>query len=144
MKLITCHASAGISGFPSPAADYLELPLSLDQLLVEHPSSTWFGRTAGRSMEGVGIYDGDILIIDRAAPRRNMSLVVASYNGEFTVKLLDMKRRLLVSIDQQQNMTYVAIDEADTFSVDGVVIKSIRIHEHSTLLDQYLSQQCSD
>ncbi|ABX51753.1 LexA family transcriptional regulator [Shewanella baltica] len=73
-----------------------------------------------------------------------MSLVVASYNGEFTVKLLDMKRRLLVSIDQQQNMTYVAIDEADTFSVDGVVIKSIRIHEHSTLLDQYLSQQCSD
>ncbi|GIU11949.1 translesion error-prone DNA polymerase V autoproteolytic subunit [Shewanella glacialipiscicola] len=144
MKLITCNASAGISGFPSPAADYVELPLSLDQLLVDHPSSTWFGRAVGRSMEGVGIYHGDILVIDRAAQRRNMAIVVASYNGEFTVKLLDEKRRLLVSIDQQQNMTSIAIDDADTFSVEGVIIKSIRLHEHSSLLEQYLSQSCTD
>lgn len=142
MKLIICHASAGISGFPSPAADYVELPLSLDPLLVEHPSSTWFGRAAGRSMEGLGIYDGDILVIDRAAKRRNLSIVVASYNGEFTVKLLDEKRRLLVSVDQQQNITSVAIDDADTFSVEGVLIKSIRLHEHSSLVEQYLSQSC--
>jgi DNA polymerase V len=144
VKLITCNASAGISGFPSPAADYLELPLSLDMLLVEHPSSTWFGWASGRSMEGVGIYDGDILVIDRAALRRNLAVVVASYNGEFTVKLLDEKRRLLVSIDLQQNMTAVAIDDADTFSVEGVITKSIRIHEHSSLLETYLSQSCSD
>jgi hypothetical protein len=48
-----------------------------------------------------------------------LAVVVASYNGEFTVKLLDEKRRLLVSIDQQQKMTAVAIDDADTFTVGG-------------------------
>lgn len=95
-------------------------------------------------MEGVGIYDGDILVIDRAAVRKNLAVVVASYNGEFTVKLLDEKRRLLVSIDLQQNMTAVAIDDADTFSVEGVITKSIRIHEHSSLLETYLNQSCLD
>jgi hypothetical protein len=48
-----------------------------------------------------------------------LAVVVASYNGEFTVKLLDEKRRLLVSIDQQQKMKAVAIDDADTFIVEG-------------------------
>ena len=48
-----------------------------------------------------------------------MAVVIASYNGEFTVKLLDEKRRLLVSIDQQQKMKAVAIDDADTFIVEG-------------------------
>jgi hypothetical protein len=56
-----------------------------------------------------------------------------SYNGEFTVKLLDEKRRLLVSIDQQQKMKAVAIDDADTFIVEGGNTKSIGIHEHSSL-----------
>jgi hypothetical protein len=61
-----------------------------------------------------------------------LAVVVASYNGEFTVKLLDEKRRLLVSIDQQQKMTAVAIDDADTFTVGGNT-QSIGIHEHSSL-----------
>ncbi len=55
MNIIPISASAGITGFESPATDYRQLPLSLDELLIEHPSSTFIGLANGDSMEGVGI-----------------------------------------------------------------------------------------
>ena len=57
------YESPAACGFPSPAADYLEDRLSLDQLLVEHPAATFFARAQGDSMQGVGIFDGDLLIL---------------------------------------------------------------------------------
>lgn len=88
MNVIPIFASAGITGFESPASDYRQLPLSLDELLVEHPSATFIGRASGESMQGVGIFDGDILIVDRHVTARDGDVIVANFNGEFVCKLL--------------------------------------------------------
>ena len=132
MKLIPIFASAGITGFESPASDYTQLPLSLDELLIEHPSATFIGRASGHSMEGVGIFDGDILIIDRHLAVRNQDIIVANYNGDFVCKLIDTKRRLLLSANELYQA--VSIDEHDQFSLEGVVSRSIRCHRHSAIL----------
>ena len=79
MKVIPIYIEAGISGFESPAAEYKELGLSLDQLLIRHPNATFIGQASGQSMQGVGIFDGDLLIVDRSLTARNGDVVVANY-----------------------------------------------------------------
>jgi DNA polymerase V len=76
------------AGFPSPADDYIEGRLSLDDHLVRHKESTFFMRVAGDSMLGLGIFDGDLLVVDRAMPATHGSVVIAVVDGEFTVKQL--------------------------------------------------------
>ena len=134
MKIIPIYASAGVTGFESPAADYLQLPLSLDELLIEHPSATFIGKAQGRSMEGVGIYDGDVLIVDRHVQVYNHDVIVANLNGEFVCKLLDTKRGCLLSATPGYPTIYLS--ESDQFSKEGVVIRSIRCHRASRLLEE--------
>jgi DNA polymerase V len=76
------------AGFPSPADDYVEQRLSLDEHLIRHRESTFFMRVSGESMRGLGIYDGDLLVVDRALPATHGSVVIAVLDGEFTVKQL--------------------------------------------------------
>ncbi|MEZ8130374.1 DNA polymerase V [Enterovibrio norvegicus FF-162] len=132
MTIIPILASAGITGFESPAGDYRQLPLSLDELLVEHPSATFVGKASGDSMQGVGIFDGDILIVDRHVTARDGDVIVANLNGEFICKLLDVPHRLLLSANDKYSS--VAITQHDTFTIEGVVIRSIRCHRQSPLL----------
>ncbi len=73
-------------GFPSPAEQYVESPLDLNRLLVQRPAATYFVRAAGDSMNGAGIFSGDILVVDRSLDPRDRSIVVACVNGDFTVK----------------------------------------------------------
>lgn len=134
MKVIPISASAGITGFESPAAEYRQLSLDLDELLVEHPSATFLGRASGDSMQGVGIFDGDILIVDRHVALNNMDVIVANLNGEFVCKLLDVKHRQLLSANPLHPS--VPVQECDSFSVEGVVIRSIRCHRPSYLLGE--------
>ncbi|MFS1422820.1 LexA family protein [Shewanella sp. 10N.286.48.B5] len=132
MKVIPIFACAGITGFESPAAEYRQLPLSLDELLIEHPSATFIGQASGDSMEKIGIFDKDILIVDRHVSVENHDVIVANYNGNFVCKLIDTQRRLLLSAnDLHQSVT---IQEYDNFSVEGVVIRSIRCHRQSPIL----------
>lgn len=93
MKFIPIYASAGITGFESPASDYLQLPFSLDALLIEHPSATFIGRADGHSMQDIGIFNGDILIVDRQVQVKNNDVIVANFNGELICKILDTQRR---------------------------------------------------
>lgn len=132
MNVIPISASAGITGFESPAAEYSQLAFDLDELLIEHPSSTFIGRAYGDSMQGVGIFDGDLLIVDRFVTVSNHDVIVANLNGEFVCKLLDTQRRLLVSANE--SIQPVPINDYDTFSIEGVVIRSIRCHRPSHLL----------
>ncbi len=76
------------AGFPSPAGDYIECRLDLNEHLIQHPSATFFVRVAGDSMTGAGIHDGDILIVDRSLEPESGNVVVAAVNGELTVKRL--------------------------------------------------------
>ena len=76
------------AGFPSPADEYVEARLDLNELLIRRPAATFFLRVRGDSMTGAGIRDGDLLVVDRAAEPRDGGVVVASIDGQLTVKTL--------------------------------------------------------
>ncbi len=75
-----------VAGFPSPAEQYLEPPLDLNEFLVKRPSATFFVRVQGDSMVGAGINDGDLLVVDRSLRPASGDVVIASVDGDFTVK----------------------------------------------------------
>jgi DNA polymerase V len=76
------------AGFPSPAADFAEEALCLDEHLIEHQEATFFVRVCGHSMTGFGIHDGDLLVVDRSAEVGDRSIVIAVIDGQFTIKQL--------------------------------------------------------
>lgn len=126
MKVTPIYIEAGITGFESPATEYTELGLSLDELLISHANATFIGLASGNSMQGVGIFDGDLLIVDRAETTKQGDIIVANYNGAFVCKQIDKKKRQLISASEQHNP--VNISETDTFQIEGVVTCSIRCH----------------
>jgi len=76
------------AGFPSPADDYVEDRLDLNELLIQHQEATYFLRVTGDSMVGAGIHPGDLLVVDRSIDPQDGHVVVAEVNGELTVKRL--------------------------------------------------------
>ena len=89
------------TGFPSPAGDHLEKALSLEDLIVRRPTSTFYVRAEGNAMIASGIHDGDILVIDRSLTARNGSVIVVSLDEEVLIRRLAKKgsRVFLVSGD---------------------------------------------
>lgn len=100
------------AGFPSPADDHVEQRISLDEHLIKHPESTFFMRVAGDSMCGLGIFDGDLLVVDRALPAAHGRVVIAVLDGEFTVKQL-------LNTAEGQLLRAAHPDYADTFIKPG-------------------------
>ena len=83
------------AGFPSPADDYIDKNLDLNESLIKHPAATFFVRVEGDSMVDAGIYSGDILIVDRALETINNKIIVAILDGEFTVKRIRKIKKVL-------------------------------------------------
>ena len=81
-------------GFPSPAAGYEDTRLDLNELCIPRPSSTYMVHCDGDSMSGIGIYAGDILVVDRSLKPKHGDTVVAAVDGAFTVKTLALKPRV--------------------------------------------------
>lgn len=79
------------AGFPSPAQDYVESALDLNDLCIKHPAATYFVRASGDSMTGAGINHNDILIVDRSLNAKHGDVVIAGFDGELTVKELQLK-----------------------------------------------------
>jgi DNA polymerase V len=132
MKLIPIYIEAGIYGFESPAAEYKELGLSLDQLLISHPNATFIGQASGESMMEVGIFDGDLLIVDRSLTIKDGDIIVANFNGCFVCKIIDKLQGRLLSASKDHSP--VKISAEDDFQVEGIVTRSIRLHHKSTEL----------
>ena len=80
------------AGFPSPADDYMEGKLDLHKHLVKNETATFFLRASGNSMEGAGIFDGDLLVVDRSIEATHNRIVIAALDGELTVKRLIRQR----------------------------------------------------
>jgi DNA polymerase V len=114
------------AGFPNPADDYMDRRLDLNEHLIKHPAATFYCRVSGDSMQGAGIFDGDLLIVDRAVKPVHGHVVLASINGELTCKLLDVNNKCLLAANK--NYPPIPIHEEAEFSVEGVVIYSIRDH----------------
>ena len=82
------------AGFPSPATDYMENKLDLNEYLIKHPAATFIVKTSGSSMINADIYSGDLLIVDRGLTPRNNNIVIASIFGDLTVKKLKKKKNI--------------------------------------------------
>ncbi|WP_417532540.1 translesion error-prone DNA polymerase V autoproteolytic subunit [Marinobacterium stanieri] len=116
------------AGFPSPAQDYVEQTLDLNDLCIHHPAATYFVRAEGDSMIEVGIFSGDILVVDSSLSPRHGDIVIASLNGEFTVKQLELKphTRLLPRNPAYRPIRLPEDCELDVFGVVTNVIHSLR------------------
>ena len=126
-ELHTPHYAARVAaGFPSPADDYMDGALDLNQHLIKHPAATFFCRVSGNSMTGIGIFDGDLLIVDRALTPVHGDVVLAALEGELTCKVLDLHRRRLLSAND--DYPPLPVHEDTALEVEGVVITSVRYH----------------
>ena len=111
------------AGFPSPADDYVDVGIDLNDQLIRHPTSTFFLRVSGDSMTGAGIHDGDLLVVDRSLDPRPGRVVVAVLDGGFTLKrLMSHQGRLRL---EAANPSYPALDLQ---SCNDVQIWGVAIH----------------
>ena len=122
---IPLFSDAISAGFPSPAQDYIEQTLDLNELCIKHPAATFFVRVEGDSMINAGIFPNDILVVDRSIQAVQGDIVVASLYGEFTVKelVLGAKPYLL-----PHNPAYPPIDipKGGDLEIFGVVTNVVR------------------
>ncbi len=109
------------AGFPSPADDFVDTKLDLNEYLVKHPAATFFVRVSGDSMTGAGIYDTDILIVDRSLDARPEMIIVAALDGELTVKRLKKKDDTVILAPENDQYEPIIVSEESDFSVWGVV-----------------------
>ena len=122
LPVFTARISAG---FPSPAADYEEGKLDLNKHLIKNPPATFFVRVSGDSMEGAGIHDGDLLIVDRSVEPKSGKVVIAVLNGELTVKRLRISRGKYSLEPENKNYSIQKITKDMEFEVWGVVTNVI-------------------
>ena len=122
IPLYFCPVSAG---FPSPAEEYLEGKLDLNQHLIPHPLATFFVRVAGDSMIGAGIHEGDLLIVDRFLEARDGKVVIAVVNGELLVKRLKYYNNQPSLVAEHPDYPELKITEVMDFQIWGVVTNVI-------------------
>ena len=113
-------------GFPSPADDYLEHPLDFNELMGADAPSVFAVRVGGDSMTGVGIYPGDIAVVNRARPVVHGCVVVACLDGEFTLKTYQLRAGRIILHPENDAYPDIVVAEEAEFEVWGVVTNSIR------------------
>ncbi|ADH84871.1 LexA family protein [Desulfurivibrio alkaliphilus] len=116
--LFTCGVSAG---FPSPADDYIEGRLDLNQLMIANPAATFFVRVAGDSMIGAGIHHHDILVVDRSLEPTDGKVVIAVVDGELTVKRLRRQNGTIRLQAENPDYPAIKLNEETSCEVWGVV-----------------------
>ena len=125
-KLVLPLAEEFISaGFPSPAEDYIDVGIDLNEHLIRHPASTFFLRVKGNSMTNAGIQDNDLLIIDRSLDPRPECIVVAILDGEFTLKRLVRRQEMLYLEAEHPNYPPINLNHYENVQIWGVAIYSI-------------------
>lgn len=114
------------AGFPSPAEDLGAQRIDLTELLIKHSQATYFLRASGHSMVEVGIFDNDILIVDRAIKPRHNHIVVAIVDGDFTVKQLYQRAGRIKLKAANPTFPEIVPKEGQTIEVWGVVTSTIK------------------
>ncbi len=117
----------GISaGFPSPADDFKEERLSLDQELIKNKEATFFARVSGQSMIGAGLDDNDLLVIDRSLEPEHNKIAVCFVDGEFTVKRLKVEKDGVWLMPENVNYKPIKVTEDNDFVIWGIVTNVIK------------------
>lgn len=121
--------SGGIkAGFPSPAADFDETKISLDNVLVKNRGTTFYAKAIGTSMIGAGIDDGDIMVIDRSLEPSNNKIAVCYIDNEFTVKRIKTEKNCVYLMPENKDFQPIKVTEDNELIVWGIVtyvIKSV-------------------
>lgn len=117
-----------ICGFPSPAQDYVERRIDLNDLMIRHPSATYFVKAAGDSMCDAGIDEGDLLVVDSALKAQHGDIVIAAVSGEFTVKRLQLHPEVMLKPENSRCRPIIpgSEDRLDIFGVVTYIVKSVR------------------
>lgn len=127
LPLFTERASCG---FPSPAQDYIEAELDLNEYCIQRRSSTFFVRAIGNSMTDIGLHSGDLMIVDKAEQARHGDIVIAETDGEFTVKrLLLTPRPGLQAMNPSYPTLYPDPEQLQIFGVVTAFVHKTRGHE---------------
>ena len=113
------------AGFPSPAEDCIDRPLDLHEHLVRHASATFFVRARGQSMVNAGIFDGDLLVVDRIIPASHNKVVIAALDGELTVKRLVRRDGRVLLVPENPNYPEIDITEHEYVHIWGGVTSVI-------------------
>lgn len=117
----------GISaGFPSPAEDFKEERLSLDDELVKNKEATFYARVSGQSMIGAGLDDNDLLVIDRSLEPANNKIAVCFLDGEFTVKRLRVNNEGVWLHPENPDYPTIKVTEDNDFVIWGIVTNVIK------------------
>lgn len=112
----------GISaGFPSPALDFADLSIDLNEHIIKHPSATFYGRVKGFSMQDEGISDGDLLVIDKSLETSNGKIVVCFIDGEFTVKKIKLEKDRCWLMPANKEYKPILVTSENDFLIWGVV-----------------------
>ena len=109
------------AGFPSPASDYVDKSVDLNEILIKNKVATFLVRALGDSMINAGIFSGDILIVDKSITPSSKNIVVAILNGEFTVKRFIQENNKIILRPENPRYKDLEINSEDDFKIWGVV-----------------------
>ncbi|HBQ61505.1 MAG TPA: peptidase S24 [Balneolaceae bacterium] len=118
------------TGFVSPAADHLQKPLDLEELIVHHPTATFYVRAEGNAMKASGIHDGDILVVDRSLNPNDGTIVVAAIDEEPVIRRLIKRGGRLLLVSDDLKIKPYAINSDTNWMIWGVVTHVIHKYRH--------------
>ena len=121
------YVDVGISaGFPSPADDFIELTIDLNKHLIKHRDSTFFAKLKGHSMKNAGIFDGDLLVIDKSLAPQDGKIAICQIDGEFTVKRIKIEKDIVWLIAENDAYKPIKVTEENELMIWGIVMHSIK------------------
>ena len=118
------------AGFPSPAADHIENEISMDQLLNIRAPQVYLVTIDGDSMQGAGIYPGDLAVVDRGVEPLNGQVVVALLNNDPICKRLCIRGKSVILQSENPRYPDLQVMEGDDLSIWGVITYTVRSHAH--------------
>ncbi len=126
-KLDIPLVDVGISaGFPSPADDFIELTIDLNKHLIKHRDSTFFAKVKGHSMKDAGIFDGDLLVIDKSLAPQDGKIAICQIDGEFTVKRIKIEKDSVWLVAENEAYQPIKVTEENELMIWGIVMHSIK------------------
>jgi len=114
------------AGFPSPAADFIDISIDLNKHLIKHPSATFYARAKGDSMKDAGIFDGDLLIVDKSIDPLDGKIAICYIDGEFTVKRIKKENDEVWLMPANAQYQPIKMREGNDLTIWGIVTHVIK------------------
>ena len=114
------------AGFPSPADDFIELSIDINKEYIKNRDFTFFAKVKGHSMKNVGIFDGDLLIIDKSIAPQDNKIAICQVDGDFTVKRIKIEHDAVWLIAENEAYDPIKVTADNELMIWGIVVASIK------------------